>query len=459
MESFDLPTQRIMTVTELTRSVRGILETEFPFVTVSGEISNLRQPYSGHLYFTLKDENSQLKAVLFKLQQKYIREQPTDGQHVICRGRISVYEPRGEYQIIIDYLERLGAGELQAAFEMLKHKLAKEGLFDQDLKKEIPRFPARIALITSSEGAALHDFLKVALHRFPSQAIEIFPVRVQGKEAAPEICHALAELNRLNRSDVIVLTRGGGSIEDLWPFNEESVARAIYASNIPVVSAVGHEIDFTIADFVADLRAPTPSAAAETVVPNKHVLDEHINRLKLLVARNTLQKIQEKKHQVILQQRMLGDPRSIIAHNFMFLDNLYSSLVHALQGHLYRLSIQVENMSGKLHRLSPVQQLAYKHQWTRELSRRLKNLLLQQLEKKKSKLRTASTLLDAVSPLGVLGRGYAVVRSGPNEKPPGELICATRQVTIGKDLEVILREGRISCEVTEIKEDDREEKI
>ena len=459
MESFDLPTQRIMTVTELTRSVRGILETEFPFVTVSGEISNLRQPYSGHLYFTLKDENSQLKAVLFKLQQKYIREQPTDGQHVICRGRISVYEPRGEYQIIIDYLERLGAGELQAAFEMLKHKLAKEGLFDQDLKKEIPRFPARIALITSSEGAALHDFLKVALHRFPSQAIEIFPVRVQGKEAAPEICHALAELNRLNRSDVIVLTRGGGSIEDLWPFNEESVARAIYASNIPVVSAVGHEIDFTIADFVADLRAPTPSAAAETVVPNKHVLDEHIKRLKLLIARNTLQKIQEKKHQVILQQRMLGDPRSIIAHNFMFLDNLYSSLVHALQGHLYRLSIQVENMSGKLHRLSPVQQLAYKHQWTRELSRRLKNLLLQQLEKKKSKLRTASTLLDAVSPLGVLGRGYAVVRSGPNEKPPGELICATRQVTIGKDLEVILREGRISCEVTEIKEDDREEKI
>ena len=261
----DLPTPRILTVTELTRSIRGILETEFPFITVSGEISNLRQPYSGHVYLTLKDENSQIKAVLFKLQQKYLRELPADGQKVICRGRISVYEPRGEYQLIIDYLERLGTGELQVAFGMLKQKLADEGLFDPVTKKEIPRFPARIALVTSPEGAALHDFLKVALERYPSQPIEIFPVRVQGKEAATEITNALVQLNQLQRSEVIVLCRGGGSIEDLWPFNEESVARAIYASHIPVVSAVGHEIDYTIADFVADLRAPTPSAAAETI--------------------------------------------------------------------------------------------------------------------------------------------------------------------------------------------------
>ena len=193
----DLPTPRILTVTELTRSIRGILETEFPFVTVSGEISNLRQPYSGHLYFTLKDEDSQLKAVLFKAQQKYLNVMPVDGQQVICRGRISVYEPRGEYQLIIDYIEQLGTGVLQIAFENLKLKLAREGLFDPDRKKAIPRFPARVALVTSPEGAALHDFLKVALQRFPSQPIEIFPVRVQGKEAAPEICEALAALNRL----------------------------------------------------------------------------------------------------------------------------------------------------------------------------------------------------------------------------------------------------------------------
>ena len=177
----DLPTPRILTVTELTRSIRGLLETEFPFVTVTGEISNLRQPYSGHLYFTLKDEDSQLKAVLFKTQQKYLRELPDDGQQVICRGRISVYEPRGEYQLIIDYIERLGTGELQIAFEKLKLKLAQEGLFDQDRKKEIPQFPIRVAIITSPEGAALYDFLKVASQRFPAQPIEIYPVRVQGK--------------------------------------------------------------------------------------------------------------------------------------------------------------------------------------------------------------------------------------------------------------------------------------
>ena len=455
----DLPTPRILTVTELTRSIRGILETEFPFITVSGEISNLRQPYSGHVYLTLKDENSQIKAVLFKLQQKYLRELPADGQKVICRGRISVYEPRGEYQLIIDYLERLGTGELQVAFGMLKQKLADEGLFDPVTKKEIPRFPARIALVTSPEGAALHDFLKVALERYPSQPIEIFPVRVQGKEAATEITNALVQLNQLQRSEVIVLCRGGGSIEDLWPFNEESVARAIYASHIPVVSAVGHEIDYTIADFVADLRAPTPSAAAETIVPNKQILTEHVLRLKLLIARSTMQKIREKRHRVNLQQRMLGDPRSIIAHNFMYLDNLYSSFAHVFHGYLHRLTLQIESLSGKLHKLSPVQQLAYQQQWAKELRRRLQSLMHQHLAKKKNRLLAVTALLEAVSPLGVLGRGYAVVRSGPHEKPPGELIRSIRQVTIGKDLEIILQEGKIGCEVTDLKGDGRDERI
>lgn len=455
----DLSTPRILTVTELTRSIRGILETEFPFVTVTGEISNLRQPYSGHLYCTLKDEDSQLKAVLFKTQQKYLRELPEEGQQIICRGRISVYEPRGEYQLIIDYIERLGTGELQIAFENLKLKLAREGLFDQEPKKEIPRFPSRVALVTSPEGAALYDFLKVALQRFPAQPIEIYPVRVQGKEAAPEICEALAALNRLKRSDVIVLCRGGGSIEDLWPFNEESVARAIFQSDIPVVSAIGHEIDFTIADFVADLRTATPTAAAEAVVPNKQVLIEHIQRLKLILSRTVLQSIREKRHQVRLQQRMLGDPRSLISNFFMYLDNVHSSMVHAYKSFLYRRTMELESLSGRLHKLSPVQQLSYKQQWTREVSRRLQSMMLQHLQRKRDRLSAATTLLDAMSPLGVLGRGYAVVRSGQQEKPPGELIRSSKQVAVGKNLEVILQEGKIGCEVTEIKEDGRDERI
>ncbi len=455
----ELQTPRILTVTELTRSIRGILETELPFVTVCGEISNLRQPYSGHLYFTLKDDSAQLKGVLFKQQQKYLRQLPEDGQQVICRGRISVYEARGEYQLIIDYLERLGTGELQIAFENLKQKLAEEGLFDQDHKKEVPAFPARIALVTSPKGAAVFDFLKVARHRFPSLPIEIFPVRVQGKEAAPEICDALATLNQHKQSDVIVLCRGGGSIEDLWPFNEESVARAIYGSAIPVVSAIGHEIDFTIADFVADLRTPTPTAAAEAIVPNRQILREHIQRLKQLLARTISQTIREKRHLINIQQRMLGDPRSLITHNLLHLDNVYSSLVHGYRRHLYTLSMQLGSLSGKLHKFNPVQQLTYKQQWTRELTRRLQSVMLQHLDKKENRLTAATTLLEAISPLGVLGRGYAVVRSGHKEKPPGELIRSTRQVTVGKDLEVILQEGKLGCKVTEIKKDGRDGEI
>ena len=455
----NLPTPRILTVTEITSSIRGILETEFPFVTVCGEISNLRRPYSGHIYFTLKDESSQLKSVLFKQQQKYLRDLPEEGQQVICRGRISVYEPRGEYQLIIDYLERQGTGELQIAFEKLKQKLADEGLFDQDRKRKIPSFPTRISLVTSPEGAALFDFLKIALHRLPSQVIEIFPVRVQGKEAAPEICAALETLNQRNKSDVIVLCRGGGSIEDLWPFNEERVARSIYKSSIPVVSAIGHEIDFTIADFVADLRAPTPTAAAEAVVPNSEALSENLQRLTLSLTRAFFQLIQEKRHQVEIQQRMLGDPRSFISHSLLHLDNMYSSLVHNYKAFLHKRAMRLHLLSGKLHKLSPAHQLASRQQWARELTRRLQHAMLQHLNKQRNRLATATTLLDAISPLEVLGRGYAVVRSGPEEKPPGEIIRSDRQVTVGKNLEVILHEGKLGCEVTEIKKDGRDERI
>jgi exodeoxyribonuclease VII large subunit len=455
----DLPAPRFLTVTELTRSIRGILETEFPFVAVVGEISNLRQPFSGHLYFTLKDEDSQLRAVLFKQQQKYLREDPEDGQQVICRGRISVYEPRGEYQIIIDYIERMGLGELQVAFENLKFKLAQEGLFDPEHKKKIPPFPSRVAIITSPEGAALYDFLKIALHRFPSQPVEIFPVRVQGREAAPEICKAIGILNQRKRSNVIILCRGGGSLEDLWPFNEESVARAIFKSEIPVVSAIGHEIDFTITDFVADLRAPTPSAAAELVVPSKQILSEHVQRLKHLLVQTSTQKIETKRHQVMLQRSRLSDPRSLINHKFMRLDNLFSSLIHYNNYLLQKRAMQLESFTGKIHKLSPAHRLIYQQQWTMEVTRRLQSMMLPQLKKKKDRLVAAATLLNAVSPLGVLGRGYAIVRSGSSEKPAGELIRTTKQINVGKKLEVILQEGKFGCEVTEISEDGRDERI
>ena len=257
----------ILTVSQISRSIRTLLEGEFRFISVSGEISNLSRPYSGHSYFTLKDEGAQLRAILFKGQQRFLAKDINDGQQVICHGRISVYEPRGDYQLIVDSIDFHGAGALQLQFEKLKNRLAVEGLFDQARKKMIPMFPRKIVLITSPTGAAVHDFLKVWRNRQWGATIQIFPVRVQGIGAAEEIAAAIATVNRELDSDIIVLCRGGGSLEDLWAFNEECVARAIADSTLAIVTAIGHEVDFTIADFCADLRAPTPTGAAEQIIP------------------------------------------------------------------------------------------------------------------------------------------------------------------------------------------------
>ena len=269
----------IYTVTALTREVRDRLETYFSLVWVSGEVSNLRQPLSGHYYFTLKDAGAQLKAVLFKGSHQHMRFKPQEGKQFMCRGRLTVYEPRGEYQLVVDYLEPLGQGALAQAFEVLKTRLRDEGLFAPELKKPLPFLPRKIALVTSPTGAAVRDFLRLLGQRFPNVEVLIYPVKVQGAEAAGEITQALDDLAGYPGVEVIVLARGGGSLEDLWPFNEEVVARAIHRCPIPVVSAVGHEVDFTIADFVADKRAPTPSAAVELVVPDRGELHRRLARL------------------------------------------------------------------------------------------------------------------------------------------------------------------------------------
>ena len=272
-------TREILTVTELTRQVQDILEATFDQLWVEGEISNLRRPASGHLYFTLKDEDSQIRAVLFRPVARALKFDLEDGMHIVCRARMNVYKPRGEYQLILDYAEPRGVGALQIAFEQLKAKLQAEGLFDAVHKKPIPYLPSRIGVVTSPSGAVIRDILNITKRRFPSVGILIAPVRVQGAEAPAEIVEALHHLNEMPGIDVIIVARGGGSLEDLMAFNSEGVARAIFASRIPVISAVGHEIDFTIADFVADLRAPTPSAAAELVVPMRGELTQQIRAL------------------------------------------------------------------------------------------------------------------------------------------------------------------------------------
>ena len=446
---FEIPPVRIFSVSEITQSIKGLLETEFPYATVVGEVSNLRRPYSGHLYFTIKDDDAQLKAVLFKQQQRYLSAPPTDGQQVVCRGRISVYEPRGEYQLIIDFLQARGEGPQQLLFEQLKKQLAEEGLFAAKHKKPIPFLPAKIALITSPDGAALYDFLKIALTRFPAIPIEILPVRVQGEEAANEIINGLALTNKRKSSDVIVICRGGGSLEDLWPFNEERLARAIHASEIPVVTAIGHEIDFTIADFVADLRAPTPSAAAEAIVPDIFKLRQMLDSLKQRLLQATVRKIGELQYRIQQQKRLLGDPRSRLIHHLLHLDHARTALLHTFEKYLHRYRSQVITLSGRLNEQNPARQLEHKRQWLNEQVRQLQIMMGMQLTRKETALAKAVSVLTAVNPRAVLSRGYSIVRS----RPAGELIYASKQTEVGQALEILLAEGSLGCEVTEIKEE------
>ena len=316
----------IYTVSELTAKLKTHLKLFFPNIWVEGEISNLRIPSSGHYYFTLKDSQSQIRGVMFRSQQRILPFVPEDGMRVICRGRVNVYEPRGEYQLLVETLEPKGKGALQLAFEQLKKKLQAEGFFNEERKRPIPTLPGRIAIITSPTGAALRDILKILNRRFSNLEILIVPVKVQGDEAPGEIARALTIVNMQHAADVIIVARGGGSLEDLWAFNTELVARAIFTSAIPVISAVGHEIDFTIADFVADLRAPTPSAAAELVVRDKQELQQMLSHYSIRL-KNTLRNCLEQNRSTIgYLSRHLIDPAKRIINYQIQCDDLHLRL-------------------------------------------------------------------------------------------------------------------------------------
>lgn len=421
------------------------METEFPFVTVKGEISNLRTPFSGHSYFILKDREAQLKAVIFKGQQRYLEEKPKNGRQVICRGRISVYEPRGEYQLIVDFIDFHGTGVLQLAFERLKNELAAAGLFAAEHKKQLPFLPAKICLITSPQGAAVHDFLKIAADRFPIP-IEIVPVAVQGDNAAAEIVQALEMINDQQRAEVIVLCRGGGSIEDLWAFNEEKTAKAIFASAIPVVTAIGHEIDFTIADYVADQRAATPTAAAEIVLPDRLALLHKLQITETSLIRAVNQLLNKRQQQVKMYCRLLGDPSLLLDHFRLKIDNSQMVMMQGLNRELQLKQKHITNLTGKLMAHNPAGRLHHQQQKISDLSRKIKLTMLMQLERKRSKLTRTITLLEAVNPLSVLGRGYALVLSDQDKK----IISDSKQVRQGEKLNILLNKGKLKSEVIEI---------
>jgi len=451
---FPLPEPKVYTVSELTEAIKEILEAEFPTVWVEGEVSNARRPLSGHLYFTLKDEGAQLGAILFKNSQRWLKFEVQDGIKVICQGRLSVYPPHGNYRLIVEYIEPKGYGALQLAFEQLKQKLSQEGLFAKEAKKPLPLLPRRIAVVTSPSGAAIRDFLRVLLKKFPNVNVRIYPVKVQGNGAAAEIARALYELNRIGWAEVIVVTRGGGSLEDLWAFNEEIVARAIYASKIPVVSAVGHEVDFTISDMVADLRAPTPTAAAEMIIQKMEdietFLSDALARIPLSLKKQINTHILHLEH---LFKRLQGTKQRL-TYAQLKLDDLWQALVKSFnykkQAHLVRL----ENLTQRLLLNHPARRFKQLRETLIQRQQALTITLQHLLQTQRQRLEQMQSSLQALNPRNVLKRGYALVFTYPDEK---RLIKSVKAAHIQAPISIQLADGTIKARVEEKYEQKQEQ--
>lgn len=391
--------QTVLTVSQLNALARQLLEECFSTVTIEGEISNLSAPSSGHLYFTLKDDNAQIRCAMFRQYNRLLKTRPEHGMHVRVRARVSLYEGRGDFQLIVHDLEEAGDGALQRAFELLKKSLHAQGLFDEAHKKPLPALPQRIGVITSRTAAALRDILSVLKRRFPSIPVVIYPTQVQGELAAGQIVKAIETANQRAECDVLIVSRGGGSLEDLWPFNEEIVARAIYASTIPIVSGVGHEVDVTISDFVADRRAPTPSAAAELITPN---VTDWLHKLQQINLR----------------------------------------LSHQMRTQIQRARLQLEHLAKRIRH--PGQKLQEQAQRLDQLERRLTQAYRLQLVQKRHRLTMLARALNAISPLNTLSRGYAIATK------EGEVLTSQSQVTAGDRIEVRLHEGKLDCTVDSV---------
>jgi exodeoxyribonuclease VII large subunit len=437
------PMRKIYTVSEINARIKSLLEEQFPFVWIVGEVSNFRTPLSGHFYFTLKDDASQISAVMFRGQQRQLKFQPEDGMRLTGMGRLSVYEPRGTYQIILEYLEPSGIGALQVAYEKLKEKLANEGLFDENHKRAIPFLPRKIALITSPSGAAVHDMLNIIDRRFPNVNIQVFGVRVQGEGAETEIVAALEHLKEHADIDVAILARGGGSLEDLQAFNSESVARAVYASEIPIISGIGHETDYTIADFAADLRAPTPSAAAELTVPVKSELLQRLNNLSGDLRHRLTHLIQRFGINLADLSKRLVDPRKQIEDWRLRIDDIASRLIRHVQMRLDHQKERCVWWKDRLLQNSPVHQSQNLKVIVEQNSYKLLKSINNIIDKKSADLRETSIQLQTLSPMAILKRGYSITRTIPDFN----LVLDPRTVSIGQDLQVMVAKGTLTCRV------------
>lgn len=445
--------KEILTVTQLNQEIKNILEGSFSFIWVEGEISNLRRPQSGHAYFTLKDEKSQIRAVVFRSPWG-MRNGPSvfeleEGMSIICRSRISVYQPRGEYQLIIDAVEPKGVGALQKAFEQLKERLSKEGLFEDKYKKRIPFLPQCIGLITSPTGAAIRDILSITARRCSTVNILIAPVRVQGYEACGEIVQAIELMNAQESVDVIILARGGGSLEDLAPFNDERLARKIFSSRIPIISAVGHETDFTIADFVADLRTPTPSAAAEMVVPIRQELSGVLESYRSRLMRAERTAMEKRMERVLMLEDRLTDPAAMM-HSFRLhlsqcIERLHRSVMHVQKSSRNRLAA----LERHIKFLSPVSLIAAQRLALETKKKYLASAAKNYLASMGGRVSVMSSLLDSLSPLANLRRGYSIARTIPE----GLIVRSADDVSVGGQVAVQVSSGSFEAVVTQVQKE------
>ena len=434
----------IYTVSKINQLIKENLEVNFGNIWIEGEISNLRIPSTGHLYLTLKDELAQIQAVIFKTQRKGIRFDIKDGLSVIANGRITVYEARGIYQIIIDYIEPKGIGALQLAFEQLKAKLSQEGLFDERFKKKLPLLPKKIGIITSPTGAAIRDILQVINRRFANIHILIYPVKVQGDEAPKEIVQAIEELNKFTDIDVLILARGGGSIEDLWAFNEEIVARALFSSRIPVISAIGHEIDYTISDFVADFRAPTPSAAAELVISSKEEIQKHLDFLHRRLEDLFFSKIKylKKSLEMLTSLCQAYSPLGAVRNLYQRIDDLISKLEKKTLAIITGKKEALILARGNILSQRPTHRILAFNEILKSTRHRLQVSAKNSLVNYKKEYSNSAGILSFLNPYSQLERGYSIC-----QKPEGVVIKSILQVKSGEPLNVRVTDGEILCQV------------
>jgi exodeoxyribonuclease VII large subunit len=438
--------RQIYKVSQLNRMARLLLEQQFPAIWIEGEISNFKLYSSGHMYFSLKDEQAQISCVMFAGRNRLLTFKPADGQHVLMKAKVSLYEERGNFQILVDYMEEAGDGALKRAFELLKQKLSAEGLFETRYKKPLPELPHCIGLVTSAHGAAVHDMLITLKRRFPAIPIIIYPTQVQGQEAPAEIVKAINLANQRAECDVLIVGRGGGSLEDLQAFNTEIVARAIFASQIPIISAVGHEVDVTIADFVADVRAATPTAAAELVSPDRDAWLAEIAALQEMLIDEMHSFIQQKMQEVDWLSKRLKHPGQRLRELQTQLSMTQKTLVQAYMHAQLKYVQTVQQLAARLKHHSPQQHIAHLQHEVALLQQQLKNVMQQSQQLFRNRLLQLTTQLDSLSPLKTLNRGYAILYAEPTH----QAVDSVAAVKLGDTITAQLVDGTLQCQVNVI---------